>query len=155
MNLKQLFLATVMLCSGAFVYAQPGVRKAAFNLSSSGLAINGYDPVSYFSTGEPVKGNKEISLLQEGVTYYFSTDANRKKFAASPAKYEPQYGGWCAYAMGNNGSKVDVDPKTFKILDGRLFLFYNKWLTNTLKSWNKNENNLKKNADSNWSKIFN
>jgi YHS domain-containing protein len=154
MNLKKLFLATLLLCAGTLVYAQAGIRKAAFNLSSSGLAVSGYDPVSYFTTGGPVKGNKETALQQDGVTYYFSSDANRKTFAASPGKYEPQYGGWCAYAMGNDGSKVEVDPKTFKILDGKLYLFYNKWLTNTLKSWNKNEGTLKKNADINWTKIF-
>jgi YHS domain-containing protein len=153
MNLKKLFLASLMLCTTVFIYAQAGVRKTSFNLDG-GIAVSGYDPVSYFSTGGPVKGNRQTALLQDGVTYYFSNDANRKAFATNPAKYEPQYGGWCAYAMGNDGSKVEVDPKTFKILDGKLYLFYNKWLTNTLKSWNKNESNLKRNADINWTKLF-
>jgi YHS domain-containing protein len=153
MNFKKLILATLLLCAGTLGYTQAGIRKAAFNLSG-GVAISGYDPVSYFGTGGPVKGNKETALQQDGVTYYFSSDANRKAFAANPAKYEPQYGGWCAYAMGYDGSKVEVDPKTYKILDGKLYLFYNKRFTNTLKSWNKNESNLKRNADINWTKIF-
>jgi YHS domain-containing protein len=154
MRLKKLFLAILLLCAGTLGYAQAGTRKAVFNLSNSGLAISGYDPVTYFTTNGPVKGNKEVALVQDGITYYFIADANRKVFAANPSKYEPQYGGWCAYAMGVNGSKVEVDPKTFKILDGKLYLFYNKRATNTLKSWNKNESALKNNADINWSKIF-
>ncbi len=154
MKIKKYFLAVIMIAAGTVACAQAGLRKNTYNLGSNGLAINGYDPVTYFAPGGPVKGNKETALVQEGVTYYFSSDANRKAFAASPAKYEPQYGGWCAYAMGNDGSKVEVDPKTYKILDGKLYLFYNKWLTNTLKSWNKTESALKTNADNNWTKIF-
>jgi len=62
----------------------------------------------------------------------------------NPAGYEPQYGGWCAYAMGANGEKVEIDPGTFKIVDGKLNLYYNAFFNNTLKSWNKDEVNLKK-----------
>lgn len=78
---------------------------------------------------------------------------NKDLFAAAPVKYEPQYGGWCAYAMGAKGEKVSVDPETFKITDGKLFLFYNRFFTNTLKDWNKDENNLKINADKSWEKF--
>ncbi|HZE82850.1 MAG TPA: YHS domain protein, partial [Puia sp.] len=67
--------------------------------------------------------------------------------------YEPQYGGWCAYAMGKDGSKVEVDPGTFKIVNGKLFLFYNRFFNNTLKTWNKDEDHLHKNADNNWQKL--
>ena len=79
---------------------------------------------------------------------------NKEAFKNAPARYEPQYGGWCAYAMGNDGSKVEIDPETFKIVDGKLYLFYNKYFTNTLKSWNKQEPELKKKADQNWQKIY-
>ena len=85
---------------------------------------------------------------------YFSTTENKEAFKKAPAKYEPQYGGWCAYAMGNSGEKVEVDPETFKLKDGKLYLFYNKYFTNTLKSWNKDESNLQLKADNNWKKIF-
>jgi YHS domain-containing protein len=154
MKFKKYILAVVMIAVGTIACAQAGLRKSTYNLGSNSLAISGYDPVTYFATGGPVKGNKETALVQDGVTYYFSSDDNRKTFAANPAKYEPQYGGWCAYAMGYDGSKVEVDPKTFKILDGKLYLFYNKRLTNTLKSWNKTESKLKPDADINWNKIF-
>ena len=76
---------------------------------------------------------------------------NNKK---NPLNYEPQYGGWCAYAMGKDGSKVEVDPETFKIIDGKLYLYYNKFFNNTLKSWNKDETNLKSRADLNWKKFY-
>lgn len=77
---------------------------------------------------------------------------NKEEFIKNPAKYEPAYGGWCAYAMGSDGEKVSVDPKTFKIVNGRLNLFYNKFFNNTLDDWNKDEANLKKKADVNWQK---
>lgn len=130
------------------------LRKKHFNLED-GIAINGYDPVAYFKEGKAVKGKKETgTLVYEGLVYRFSNIENKELFRKSPAAFEPQYGGWCAYAMGNDGTKVEIDPETFKIIDGKLFLFYNRYFTNTLKTWNKNELTLKKQADANWQKIY-
>lgn len=126
------------------------VRKKQFNLGQSGLAIQGYDPVAYFTSDKAVEGKKEFSLEYQGATYQFATAADRDAFKANPGKYEPQYGGWCAYAMGAKGEKVAVDPETFKIIDGKLYLFYNKFFNNTLKTWNKDESHLKANADKSW-----
>jgi len=128
------------------------LRKKQFNLDESGVAIQGYDPVAYFS-GKAVDGKKEFSLDYKGTTYRFATAADKEAFTANPGKYEPQYGGWCAYAMGAKGEKVVVDPETFKIVDGKLYLFYNKFFNNTLKTWNKDEGHLKANADKNWMKF--
>ena len=86
--------------------------------------------------------------------YNFSTDTNKATFIKNPSGYEPQYGGWCAFAMGDYGEKVQIDPETFKIVDGKLYLFYNQFFNNTLKGWNKNEIGLKKKADANWGKII-
>ena len=86
--------------------------------------------------------------------YYFSSEVNKNTFLQNPIKYEPQYGGWCAFAMGDYGKKVEINPETYKIVNGKLYLFYNSYLNNTLKSWNKDEINLKKKADNNWSKIL-
>ena len=69
-----------------------------------------------------------------------------------PAKYEPVYGGWCAFALGDYGEKVEINPSSFKIIGGKTYLFYNKFFNNTLTSWNKDEANLKKKADQNWKK---
>jgi len=122
------------------------------NVNGSGLAIEGYDPVAYFTTGKAVEGSKEYSATIDGATYHFTNSQNRDLFKAAPAKYQPQYGGWCAYAMGAKGQKVEVDPQTFKVLDGKLYLFYNKYFNNTLKLWNKDEAGLKAKADVNWGK---
>ncbi len=127
-------------------------RTAQFNLEK-GVAIQGYDPVAYFTQKKAVKGNASIASTYEGVTYYFSSQADKDLFLKNPASYEPQYGGWCSYAMGAKGEKVEINPETFKIVDGKLNLFYNAFFNNTLKSWNKDEINLKKKADANWKKI--
>lgn len=132
---------------------QSARRKSSFNLES-GVAIQGYDPVAYFLQNKAVKGSKDLAVIHQGVLYYFSSVANKEEFKKNPTKYEPEYGGWCAYAMGAKGEKVSIDPKTFKIVNGKLYLFYNKLFNNTLPEWNKDETNLKKNADVNWSKIF-
>jgi hypothetical protein len=92
-------------------------------------------------------------VFHQGVTYYFSSAANKEVFKKDPAQYEPQYGGWCAYAMGSKGEKVPIDPETFKITNGKLYLFYNKFFNNTLTSWNKDESGLMNKANVNWGKI--
>lgn len=153
-SLLLLFLLSAL--GSFFVQAQDLTiqRKKDFNLSSSGVAINGYDPVSYFFQNKAIEGERSISFIYQGVIYYFSTLQNKEEFKKNPSKFEPQYGGWCAYAMGEKGEKVEIDPETFKILGGKLYLFYNKYFNNTLNSWNKNESNLKKNADANWIKLM-
>ena len=135
--------------------AQPQAKRIKeFNLENK-LALQGYDPVAYFTQKKAVKGKKEFSVVHEGVLYYFASNADKELFVKNPSAYEPQYGGWCAYAMGANGEKVEVDPETFKIVNGKLFLFYNAFFNNTLKSWNKDEVNLNKKADANWKKFIN
>jgi YHS domain-containing protein len=143
------FVFAIFFGLGALAQSHPG----NCNLNGSGLAIEGYDPVAYFTTGKAVEGSKEYTFAVDGATYRFASAANRDAFKAAPSKYRPQYGGWCAYAMGSNGEKVDIDPQTFKVLDGKLYLFYNKFFNNTLKSWNKDEANLKPKADVNWNKL--
>jgi YHS domain-containing protein len=152
--MRNLFLAMIVLSSiPSFAQDESVLRKKNFNLAD-GIGIKGYDPVAYFTENKAMKGSKEFSVLHEGVAYHFSSSANKEEFNKNPSKYEPQYGGWCAYAMGKDGIKVEVDPGTFKIINGRLFLFYNQFFNNTLKSWNKDEANLHEHADANWQKAF-
>jgi YHS domain-containing protein len=132
----------------------PDVRTKEFNLEKGMLAIQGYDPISYFRKGKAEKGNKELTVQADGVIYRFASAENKELFKKNYKAYEPQYGGWCAYAMGTKGEKVEIDPETFKIIDGKLYLFYNSYFNNTLKSWNKDETSLKTKADANWNKIF-
>lgn len=128
-------------------------RKKEYSLTK-GVAIKGYDSVSYFS-GKPQKGKTANAYTYEGVTYQFANVNNLETFNKNPMKYEPQYGGWCAYAMGKSGEKVEIDPETYKIINGKLYLFYHTFFSNTLPDWNKNENVLKAKADDNWGKVVN
>ncbi|MES2409951.1 MAG: YHS domain-containing (seleno)protein [Bacteroidota bacterium] len=151
---KYLLILFFVLISIATFGQTAAKRAAEFNLEKK-VAIQGYDPVAYFIQKKAVKGKATIATTYEGVTYNFSSQANKDLFLKNPSGYEPQYGGWCAYAMGANGEKVEINPETFKIVDGKLNLYYNAFFNNTLKSWNKDEINLKKKADSNWKKIIN
>ena len=147
-------MVLVVLIS-AITFGQTAAKRAAeFNLEKK-VAIQGYDAVAYFTQKKAVKGKATIATTYEGVIYNFASQTNKDLFLKNPASYEPQYGGWCSYAMGASGEKVEVDPETFKITDGKLNLFYNAFFNNTLKSWNKDEVSLKKKADANWKKIIN
>jgi YHS domain-containing protein len=144
-------VSLLFIFSSAFANAQSatGLSKIA-NVDGKGVILHGYDAVSYVAKGKAEKGSPRFAVLYNGVTYYFSSEENKDLFKKAPSNYEPQYGGWCAYAMGNDGSQVDFDPETFKIVNGKLYVFYNKYFNNTLKLWNKDENNLKAKADQNW-----
>ncbi len=146
-----LLIFSLLLMNSSF--AQIALRTKHFNLEN-GVAIQGYDPVAYFTINKAVKGKKEYAASFEGATYYFSTPANKESFLKTPKKFEPEYGGWCSYAMGATGEKVEIDPETFKIVNGKLNLFYNAFFNNTLPKWNKDEVNLKNKADKNWSNTF-
>jgi YHS domain-containing protein len=152
---KIIFASVILSLFSIVANAQDAMalRKKQFNLDEQ-VAINGYDPVAYFKLNAAVRGKKEIYLNHQGIVYRFSTVENREEFRKNPAHYEPEYGGWCAYAMGSKGEKVTVDPETFKIINGKLYLFYNSFFNNTLKSWNKDEQNLKSKADVNWKRIY-
>lgn len=149
---KFLFAIFILFTFSGFSQSE-SKRIAQFNIEGK-VAIQGYDPVAYFKQGKAVKGKKELTSVYEGVSYYFSSVSNKSAFVNSPSSYEPQYGGWCAFAMGNLGEKVTVNPETFKIIDSKLYLFYDAFFSNTLKSWNKDQSNLKLKADSNWKKII-
>ncbi len=152
--MKHLLLFLVMGGITTTVFSQNSTENSNhFNLNK-GIAVQGYDPVSYFKSGRAEKGNSTISSNHNGATYYFTSQENKNQFLKNPTQYEPQYGGWCAFAMGDYGKKVEINPETFKIVDGKLYLFYNAYLNNTLKSWNKDEINLKTKADNNWAKII-
>jgi YHS domain-containing protein len=153
--MKKLSIIVFVAIMSLPAFAQTAIKRAKeYNLENK-IAIQGYDPVAYFTQKKALKGKAVFATTYEGVVYYFSTQTNKEAFVKSPASYEPQFGGWCAYAMGSSGDKVEIDPETFKILDGKLYLFYNAYFNNTLKSWNKDEANLKKKAETNWKKIIN
>jgi YHS domain-containing protein len=150
---SRLLMLLLFLSLTAFAQDKTSLRKKEYNLEN-GIALSGYDAVTYFNSPKPEKGKTNFKLDVQGVTYLFENQKNLEEFKAHSEKYEPQYGGWCAYAMGEEGDKVEVDPKTYKLINGKLYLFYNKFFTNTLDKWNKDEAHLKKQADSNWMKFY-
>lgn len=143
--MKKLFWLTILLFSLFTGYCQ----EATWN-NQGGVGAHGYDLVSYFSGETPVKGMERWASRYEGLTFYFASPANKEAFEKTPEMYLPQYGGWCAYAMGLDGSRVDVDPETYKVHQGKLYLFYHSLLNNTLKKWNAKETELLPQADRNW-----
>jgi hypothetical protein len=150
---KNIALVFCITLSIGIINAQAALRIKDFNLEK-GVAIQDYDPVAYFTQNKAVKGNKQFSVSAESVIYYLSSAANKDLFLKDYKKYEPQYGGWCAYAMGATNDKVEIDPETFKIVEGKLYLFYHSWTNNTLNKWNKDEASLKAKADKNWIALF-
>ncbi len=152
MHMKALTLI-LFLFSCSALSAQNSMRTEHFNLEEE-FAIQGYDPVAYFTQKKAIEGKKEYQYEFKGVPYRFMSTKNMETFKANPGMYEPAYGGWCAYAMSVTGDKVKIDPETFKIVDGKLNLFYNFFFNNTLKEWNKDEDKLKAIAITNWSRYY-
>ena len=127
-------------------------------MDSNGLALQGYDPVSYFSEGgaKARMGDPDLAVQHDGITYAFANGNNRMAFLANPERFLPAYGGWCAWAMAEKKpSKVEIDPKSFTVEQGRLFLFYDSWIADTRKSWLKKGGapGLASKADRNWRKF--
>jgi YHS domain-containing protein len=113
------------------------------NADATGLVIRGYDPVAYFSEGRPVPGRPDISVEYGGAKYLFSSTANRDAFNADPQKYVPQYGGYCAFGVAM-AKKFDIDPASWRIVDGKLYFNLNpsileKWSADAKGYINKSE----------------
>lgn len=111
-----------------------------------GVAINGYDPVSYFTEGQPVAGQATITTDWQGATFRFASDAHRRAFLANPARYAPQYGGYCAYGMAR-GYKATTEPQAFTIVGGKLYLNYSDTVQDT---WRADVPGYVARADANW-----
>ena len=109
-------------------------------------AIKGYDPVAYFTKGEPVKGQKLLTYEWKGVNWYFSSSENLKAFKADPEKYAPQFGGYCAYAV-SQGYTYSADPEAWKVVEDKLYLNYSKSIR---KKWEANQSEFIRKARTNW-----
>lgn len=137
-----------------FFSIQLAAQKENYNLKK-GYVAEGYDVTEYFNN-TAVEGKKEFTVTYDSVKFKFANKKNMESFNANPKKFIPEYGGYCAYAIADNGKKVSINPKTFEIIGGKLYLFYNAWGTNTLELWNtENPKELKNKADLNWKNVSN
>ncbi|GAB4191713.1 MAG: YHS domain-containing (seleno)protein [Thalassobaculales bacterium] len=130
------------------VFAGPAAAASPLN-QSGGVAVKGYDVVAYFTEARPVRGSPEFTAQAEGATWRFASAANRDRFRAEPAKYIPQYGGFCAYGVAQ-GYKVDIDPNAWRIVDGRLYLNYS---LSVQKDWEKDIPGYLRRADAKWPEL--
>lgn len=116
-----------------------------------GTAINGYDPVAYFTDGKPVEGSSDHAYDWNGAEWHFASAENLETFKAAPEKYAPQYGGYCAYAV-SEGYTAKTDPHAWRVVDGKLYLNYNK---DVQSKWLQDIPGRIAKADQNWPKVLN
>ena len=117
--MKSLFSAFLLIAMLSTVAS----AKELLNVDRSGVAIQGYDPVAFFTDSRPVKGNAQFQSEYRGAKYYFVSSEHKAAFDKEPAKYEPQFGGYCAYGV-TGGYKADTSPESFSIVEGKLYLNY-------------------------------
>ncbi len=152
-TMKNYIILFSFLFSIGLVAQEPNnSRVEHFNLGKEKLALQGYDPVAYFRVGA-LKGEEGIRHTHQGVTYWFSNTDYKADFIENPETYEPQYGGWSAYEMATDGKLKKVDPESFEIRDGKLYLFNKCWFNNTRKKWQNQRDELRPKADENWGEI--
>lgn len=120
--------------------------KTLLNLDKAGVAIQGYDPVAFFTDNKPVRGKPEFVARHHGATYQFVSKEHRDQFKQDPAKYEPVFGGYCAYGV-SRGKLVEIDVDAFQIVDGKLLLQYSKGVRD---DFNKDSKGNLTKAEANW-----
>lgn len=136
--MKKLSTALMLaLALSPLAIASPALADKApvWTSFGSNVAIRGYDPVAYFTAGKPVEGSAQFKVTYQGAEFRFASAANRDAFAANPARYAPQFGGYCAWAV-SQGYTAGIDPQAWAIVGGKLYLNYNKdvqarWQQNT------------------------
>ena len=126
--------------------AQPVQAAQEINVQG-GYAVHGYDPVAYFTEGKPVEGSESFTATHDGASYKFATAEHRDMFIADPAKYAPQYGGFCAFGVAMAGRKFDGDPTQWTVKDGKLYLNVNATVQERFR---ENVPGYIRGADNNW-----
>lgn len=148
MTLSSLIKST-LVSSALLVSSLSFAANIEVNANNNDLAIKGYDTVSYFTEGSPTKGSDKYTAAYNGAIYHFSSADNRDLFKATPAKYAPQYGGFCAMGVAMN-QKFDTDPTAWHIKGDKLYLNLNK---DVQKQWLKDVPGFLKTAQVNWTGI--
>jgi YHS domain-containing protein len=140
---------SLLLISVAAVTAGPKERVAPIYQAQGNVAVSGYDAVAYFSDNKPVQGSAQFTHEYMGAKFQFQSAANRDKFASDPAKYAPQFGGYCSWAV-SQGYTAPADPTAWKIVDGKLYLNYNKSVQG---KWEKNIPKFIQDGQNNWPQL--
>lgn len=143
--LRRLALALVAVIG----LASAAQAAAELNVTRTGLALRGYDPVAYFTVGKPTPGLYDITAEYKGATYRFASEESRAEFLRDPERYLPQYGGYCAFGTAM-GKKVDGDPQVWRIVDGKLYL---NLARRVAEIWQKDIPGNIKQANANWERI--
>jgi YHS domain-containing protein len=143
-------LAAVALAGAALPALAIDRTGGTYNSLYAGLGAKGYDVVAYFTDGRPVKGKNEIEAVYGGVTWKFATAEHRDRFIADPAKYAPQFGGFCSWGV-SQGKLFDVDPEHgWKVVDGKLYMNFN---ADIQKTWEQDPKAFISKANGNWPKL--
>lgn len=152
MFMRSLFISFLMLLGTYAHAAQPvnTLTNSSFFAKTTDTAINGYDSVAYFTEHKPVKGQDTFVFEWKGAKWKFASQANLDLFKASPDKFSPQYGGYCAYGVATD-NLVKVDPAQFTILDGKLYLNYD---ASVQKDWLKDKPGYIKAADAKFNDLL-
>jgi YHS domain-containing protein len=140
--MRRLFYAFVLLAG----FSALAAAKDLQNLDRDGVAIQGYDPVAFFTDHKPVKGSAQFQSVYHGAKYYFAIADHKAAFDKTPAQYEPQFGGYCAYGT-SRGKTVPVKIETWEIVNGRLLLQYD---LDVKSKFDKDPQGTLKKADENW-----
>lgn len=137
-----------MLVIAGLLMVSPLAAQQYFS-SKSGLALKGYDVVSYHEEGKAVRGSSSFQERWGDAVWYFASAENAERFAADPEKYAPEYGGYCAYAAANDAI-APIDPEAFTIVEGKLYLNFSH---SVRRRWNRNHEEYIKSANRNWPKL--
>ena len=152
---RRMLLTTAL--AGAAALSTSSISQAAAKKPAvytgivRGTAVGGYDAVAYFKSGKPVKGSGKFTTKYNGATWRFSSADNLAAFKASPAKYAPAFGGYCAWAV-SQGYTAKGDPRHWKIVGGKLYLNYN---ASVQSKWLKNASAHIKKGRANWPAVLN
>lgn len=151
MTFKNMILAIAFVVSPLAVAGPAWADKPPIWTSiGTNVAIRGYDPVAYFTVGRPTQGVASFKANYQGAEFRFANAGNRAAFIANPARYAPQYGGYCAWAV-SQGSTAGIDPNAWSIVDGKLYLNYNASIQSR---WQGNRANFIVSADRNWPSVL-
>lgn len=140
--MKKLFVAAVLLTAISGIAA----AKELHNLNRDGVAIQGYDPVAFFTDNRAVQGSSQFQSQYDGAKYYFASAEHKSAFDKEPGKYEPQFGGYCAYGA-SQGHPAPVKIEAWQIVNGRLLMQYDLGIKD---KFNKDQQGNLRKADQNW-----